>query len=104
MTVSNLTFDRNRINGAGTFGIEIQSAGWGNFANVTVSNAASGGLSLAGGFDLRRGAGNSGFQPTDGRRRQELPVRPACPRLSRSARQDQTCSVWVDDADADCAP
>lgn len=60
-TVTNLTLDRNRIDGAGTFGIEIQSAGWANFSNVTVANAAAGGLSVSGGFDVRRGPGNSGF-------------------------------------------
>ncbi len=59
--VDNVTFDRVTVNGAGTYGIEVNAAGRGQFSYVTVAGAASGGLSLTGGFEVVRGPGNSGF-------------------------------------------
>ncbi|MGW1772779.1 carbohydrate-binding protein [Streptomyces sp. NPDC002104] len=59
--VGNLTVKNTRIAKAGGYGIEINAAGAGAFSGVTVTDAASGGLSLAGGFTVNRGAGNSGW-------------------------------------------
>ncbi|MEV7723421.1 CBM35 domain-containing protein [Streptomyces sp. NPDC087917] len=59
--VSDLTVKNNRIAKTGNYGIEINAAGSGTFSGVTVTEAASGGLSLAGGFTVNRGAGNSGW-------------------------------------------
>ena len=59
--IDNLTFDRVTISGTGTYGIEINAAGRATFSNTTVSGAPSGGLSLAGGLEVVRGPGNSGF-------------------------------------------
>jgi hypothetical protein len=60
-TIQNTTFEDVVIDGAGTYGIEIQATGSASFAYVTVSGAGSGGLSAADGFNVIRGAGNSGF-------------------------------------------
>ncbi|WP_405064233.1 carbohydrate-binding protein [Kribbella sp. NBC_01505] len=60
-TVSNITFDHVKVQNTGTYGIDLQVAGSGTFTYVTVSGAASGGLSNTAGFTLDRGAGNSGF-------------------------------------------
>lgn len=60
-TVGDLTVTDTRVEGAGTYGIEIFAAGAGNFSGVTVTDAASGGLSLDGGFQITRGSGNSGW-------------------------------------------
>ncbi|MET7419620.1 CBM35 domain-containing protein [Dactylosporangium sp. NPDC005555] len=60
-TVSNVTFERVRIAGAGTYGIEINVVGSATFNSVTVSGAASGGLLNNTGYTLVRGPGNSGF-------------------------------------------
>jgi hypothetical protein len=60
-TIQNATFENVVIDGAGTYGIEVQAAGSASFAYVTVSGAVSGGLSAADGFTVIRGAGNSGF-------------------------------------------
>ncbi|MFJ8883708.1 carbohydrate-binding protein [Streptomyces sp. NPDC102402] len=59
--VSALTVDGLKIDKAGSYGIEINSAGAGTFSGVTVSGAAAGGLSHAGGFTVTRGAGNTGW-------------------------------------------
>jgi hypothetical protein len=59
--IDNLTFDRVTVNGTGTYGIEINAAGRATFNNTTVSGTPSGGLSLAGGMEVVRGSGNSGF-------------------------------------------
>ncbi|MCY0937051.1 right-handed parallel beta-helix repeat-containing protein [Streptomyces sp. H34-S4] len=59
--VGNLTVKNTKIAKAGGYGIEINAAGSGTFSGVTVTDAASGGLSLAGGFAVNRGAGNSGW-------------------------------------------
>uniref|UniRef100_A0AAU3GZ37 CBM6 domain-containing protein n=1 Tax=Streptomyces sp. NBC_01401 TaxID=2903854 RepID=A0AAU3GZ37_9ACTN len=59
--VQELTVDGLKIDKAGSYGIEIDSAGAGSFSGVTVTDAASGGLSSAGGFTITRGDGNSGW-------------------------------------------
>ncbi|WP_329229215.1 carbohydrate-binding protein [Streptomyces sp. NBC_01460] len=59
--VSALTVDGLKIDKAGSYGIEINSAGAGTFSRVTVSGATAGGLSSAGGFTITRGAGNTGW-------------------------------------------
>ncbi|WP_329123312.1 CBM35 domain-containing protein [Streptomyces sp. NBC_01465] len=59
--VSSLTVKNTKITTAGSYGIEINSAGSGTFTGVTVTGASAGGLSLAGGFAVTRGAGNSGW-------------------------------------------
>jgi hypothetical protein len=60
-TISGVAFERVRIAGAGTYGIEISAAGSSTFTDVTVSGAASGGLLNNTGYTLVRGPGNSGF-------------------------------------------
>jgi hypothetical protein len=59
--IENLTFDRVTVSGTGTYGIEINAAGSARFSNTAVSGTPSGGLSVAGGFTVVRGSGNSGF-------------------------------------------
>jgi hypothetical protein len=59
--ITNITFDHVKVNGAGTYGIEIFSPGSGTFNYVTVSGTGSGGLNNTTGFTLNRGPGNSGF-------------------------------------------
>ncbi|MFD0023194.1 CBM35 domain-containing protein [Streptomyces sp. NPDC058382] len=59
--VAALTVDGLKIDKAGSYGIEIDSAGAGAFSGVTVSGATDGGLSLAGGFAITRGTGNTGW-------------------------------------------
>ncbi|WP_329541766.1 CBM35 domain-containing protein [Streptomyces sp. NBC_01358] len=59
--VSALTVDGLKVDRAGSYGIEINSAGAGTFSGVTVSGATDGGLSAAGGFAITRGTGNTGW-------------------------------------------
>jgi hypothetical protein len=59
--VTNLTLQNVKIANTGLYGIEINSAGSGTFSGVTVSGTASGGLTVAGGFTVNRGSGNSGW-------------------------------------------
>lgn len=59
--ITNLTFDHVAINGAGTWGIELNAAGSATFTYVTVTGAASGGLLNDTGYTVVRGAGDSGF-------------------------------------------
>ncbi|MFJ6697349.1 CBM35 domain-containing protein [Streptomyces sp. NPDC091272] len=59
--VSSLTVTGTRIDRTGLHGIEIQSAGSGNFSGVTVANTAAAALNVTGGFVINRGAGNSGW-------------------------------------------
>ena len=59
--VTGLRLDNVKITNTGTYGLEINSAGSGTFSNTTVTGAPSGGLSLAGGFTVNRGSGNSGW-------------------------------------------
>ncbi|MFJ4837665.1 carbohydrate-binding protein [Streptomyces sp. NPDC088746] len=59
--VGALTVDGLKIDKAGSYGIEINSAGAGTFSGVTVAGAAAGGLSSAGGFTVTRGTGNTGW-------------------------------------------
>ncbi|MBC9715044.1 carbohydrate-binding protein [Streptomyces sp. TRM66268-LWL] len=60
-TVGDLTVEDTRIDRTGAYGIEINAAGAGTFSGVAVSGTKDGGLSLAGGFRITRGAGNSGW-------------------------------------------
>ncbi|WP_235002319.1 CBM35 domain-containing protein [Actinacidiphila paucisporea] len=61
-TISNLTFDRDTITGAGTYGFDINNVtGSMTVSNTTVSGAASGGLNNPGNYTVTRGSGNSGF-------------------------------------------
>ncbi len=59
--ITDLRVDGLTVNGAGAYGIEINSAGKGTFSTTRVTGAASGGLNLAGGFTVQRGSGNSGW-------------------------------------------
>ncbi len=59
--VSSVTVDGLKIDKAGSYGIEINSAGAGTFSGTTVSGATDGGLSAAGGFTITRGSGNTGW-------------------------------------------
>ncbi|MFJ7217631.1 CBM35 domain-containing protein [Amycolatopsis sp. NPDC098790] len=59
--ITQLSLDKVTITGAGTYGIDLSSAGSGSVSNTAVTGAASGGLTNPGGFALTRGPGNSGF-------------------------------------------
>ncbi|MGW1466986.1 CBM35 domain-containing protein [Streptomyces sp. NPDC002308] len=59
--VQSLTVTNLAITTAGSYGIEINSAGSGTFSGTTVAGAAAGGLSLAGGFTVNKGSGNTGW-------------------------------------------
>jgi hypothetical protein len=63
--ITNATFDGIMINDAGSFGILVRSntSGGGTFSNVDVARAARGGLSVepSAGFNLGKGAGNTGW-------------------------------------------
>ncbi|WP_410589259.1 CBM35 domain-containing protein [Amycolatopsis sp. lyj-23] len=60
-SITQLSFDRVTIAGAGTYGIETNATGSASIAHTTVTGAAAGGLLNDGGYTLVRGAGNSGF-------------------------------------------
>ncbi|NGO79870.1 carbohydrate-binding protein [Streptomyces sp. YC504] len=60
-SVGDLTVEDTRIEKTGAYGIEINAAGAGTFSGVTVTGTKDGGLSLAGGFQITRGSGNSGW-------------------------------------------
>jgi hypothetical protein len=60
-SITQLSFDRVTIAGAGTYGIETNATGSASIAHTTVTGATSGGLLNDGGYTLVRGAGNSGF-------------------------------------------
>ncbi|MFG1639548.1 CBM35 domain-containing protein [Amycolatopsis sp. NPDC049252] len=60
-SITQLSFDRVTITGAGTYGIETNATGSASIAHTTVTGATSGGLLNDGGYTLVRGAGNSGF-------------------------------------------
>jgi hypothetical protein len=63
--ITNATFDTLAITNAGSFGIAVVSmtSGAGTFSNVTVTNAARGGLGYDPGatFSINQGGGNSGW-------------------------------------------
>jgi hypothetical protein len=60
--ISNLLLDHDTINGAGTYGIDINNVTGSMTANyVTVTGALSGGLNNPGGYTILRGPGNSGW-------------------------------------------
>ncbi|MFC1438713.1 CBM35 domain-containing protein [Streptacidiphilus sp. N1-10] len=60
--ISNLALTNDVINGAGTYGININDVtGSMTATGVTVSNTASGGLNNPGGYTITRGSGDSGF-------------------------------------------
>ncbi|WP_284747810.1 carbohydrate-binding protein [Amycolatopsis sp. RTGN1] len=60
-SITQLSFDRVTIAGAGTYGLETNATGSAAIAHTTVTGATSGGLLNDGGYTLVRGAGNSGF-------------------------------------------
>jgi hypothetical protein len=60
-TISGVTFDTVKINGATTYGIDINAQGSATFNAVTVTNTTKGGLNNPGSYALTRGAGDSGF-------------------------------------------
>jgi hypothetical protein len=60
-TITNVTLDHVAVTGAGTYGIELNCQGSATFTFVTVTGAVSGGLNNLTGFNLIRGAGDSGF-------------------------------------------
>ncbi len=60
-SITQLSFDRVTIAGAGAYGIETNATGSASIAHTTVTGAAAGGLLNDGGYTLVRGAGNSGF-------------------------------------------
>ncbi|WIA96983.1 CBM35 domain-containing protein [Curtobacterium sp. MCBA15_004] len=60
-TISNLSFDKVTISGAGTYGFDLNAAGSAAVSNTSVTGATSGGLLNETGYTLVRGAGNSGF-------------------------------------------
>ena len=60
-SVSNVTFEQVTIDGAGSYGIEINVAGGGKFDGVTVKNAAKAATSIASTFTVTKGAGNVGW-------------------------------------------
>ncbi len=60
--ISNLNLTGDTINGAGTYGINIDDVtGSMSATGVTVSNTTSGGLNNPGGYTINRGSGDSGF-------------------------------------------
>ncbi len=59
---SAITLNNIHINGAGAYGINVGSiSGAGNFSNVTVTDAISGGLNASANFSITKGEGNSGW-------------------------------------------
>ncbi|WP_051367042.1 carbohydrate-binding protein [Hamadaea tsunoensis] len=59
--ITNLTFDHVSVTGAGTYGIEANAYGSAYAAYLTVSGAASGGLSNTTGYTFTRGPGDTGW-------------------------------------------
>jgi hypothetical protein len=53
--------ERVTINGAGTYGIEIDATGTATFNAVTVAGAVSGGANIGSAFSVTRGPGNVGW-------------------------------------------
>ena len=60
-SITQLSFDHVTVNGAGTYGFELNATGSATVSNTTVTGAAAGGLTNPGGYTLVRGPGNSGF-------------------------------------------
>lgn len=60
-SVSNVTFTNDRINGSGTYGVQIHSGGAATFNNVTAKNLSAGGVFSCQGtrFKITQGTGNS---------------------------------------------
>jgi hypothetical protein len=54
-------FERVTIQGAGTYGIEIDATGTATFNAVTVTGAASGGANIGAAFSVTKGPGNTGW-------------------------------------------
>ncbi|MBY8851594.1 discoidin domain-containing protein, partial [Saccharothrix sp. MB29] len=66
-TITNVHFNGVRIIGAGTFGVQLQSPGSASFTNVTATGLGRAGIYSClgeGGFQITRGAGNSGWDGT----------------------------------------
>lgn len=61
-TITNVVFDHVTIDGAGTYGIDINNvSGSASFSYTTVTGTGSGGLNNPGNYTIIRGPGNSGF-------------------------------------------
>jgi hypothetical protein len=60
-SITQLSFDHVTVDGAGTYGFELNATGSATVSNTTVTGAAAGGLTNPGGYTLVRGSGNSGF-------------------------------------------
>lgn len=60
-SVRNLSFNRVKINKAGTYAFELNATGSADVSNTTVSGAAAGGVLNESGYVLNRASGNSGF-------------------------------------------
>ncbi|MBD5785979.1 carbohydrate-binding protein [Cellulosimicrobium terreum] len=60
-SIQQVSFDRVKVTGSGSYGIEIHATGSASFANTQVSGSGSGGLLNDRGYVLNRGSGNSGF-------------------------------------------
>jgi len=61
--VTNVAFDDVELDGAGTFGVQIDSGGSATFRNVTASGLRAGGRSQCGdGFTIVDAGGNSGWE------------------------------------------
>ncbi|HWZ90795.1 MAG TPA: CBM35 domain-containing protein [Polyangiaceae bacterium] len=59
--ITSVAFSNVKIDGATSYGIDLEASGSASFDHVTVSNAAQGGLNNPGGYNVVRGSGNSGF-------------------------------------------
>lgn len=60
-SIRQVSFDRILIDGAGTYGIEVETPGSSSISNTTVRNTGDGGLLNVNGHVLTRGDGNTGF-------------------------------------------
>lgn len=64
-TVSGVTLTTNTITGAGTYGLQVQSAGSASFTSVTATQLGVGGTYKCGTtFTINQGTGNSGWNTT----------------------------------------
>lgn len=63
--ISGVTFDRVRIDGAGTYAVQLEAPGGASFAHVTARNLGVGGVHDCGsGFVVVRGPGDEGWDAT----------------------------------------
>ncbi|MDB5417899.1 MAG: coagulation factor 5/8 type protein [Phenylobacterium sp.] len=63
--ISGVAFDRIRIDGAGTYGLQLDGPGGASFAHVTARNLGLGGVhDCRSGFTIVRGSGDEGWDDT----------------------------------------